>query len=335
MSLGTETRQIAVMVGWIGLIHFVVEAGIMGWFSGWNLTHPVIVEGLLDSTMLTVFSGPPIYWWVAKPFIVSAHNAEAALAKEVQVQATQAHQLEVALDNLQHTLDQNEELRNKLQHANEQTADVNERALQRIGADLHDGPTQLLTYSLLRLGKFAPVIESAIGANGKEELELMKVALTDTLTELRNLSLGLSLPQLDDATLEETIAKSVALHQEQTGSIVQTVVTELPAHVPQAVKVCVYRVVQESLTNAYRHGNAKGQKVACSYDDVLVLAISDQGPGFDIQAYNKDGLGLNGMRSRVEALGGSLVIDTGRDRGTRILALIDIENLLRRETAHV
>jgi signal transduction histidine kinase len=334
-DLSPETRQIALMVGWIGLIHFVVEAMIMALLSGGELSRPVIMEGLLDSTLLTLFSGPPIYIWVAKPFIISARNAEAALARELRVQAEQARQLEAALDNLRHSLDQNEELRNRLQTASEQAADVNERTLQKIGADLHDGPAQLLTYSLLRLGKFAPIIEAAQGEKGKQEHEHMRVALSDTLTELRNISLGLSLPQLDEATLEQTVAMAVTLHQEQTGTSVQLTTTELPERVPQSVKICVYRVVQESLSNAYRHGKGVNQKVACSFDNTLVLAVSDQGPGFDLQNYNRDGLGLSGMRSRVEALGGSLAVDTGPDRGTRLLVIIDLEAISQREREYV
>jgi signal transduction histidine kinase len=326
-AIGDETRQMVTMVGAIALIHFVIEAFIMGFLSNWNLTRHVIDEGLLDCTLLTALSSPPIYFWVARPFINSARNAEAALARELQIQADQARQLELALANLRHSLDQNEDLRNKLQHANEQTADVNERTLQRIGADLHDGPAQLLTYSLLRLGKFTPMLEAIEGAKGKEEVEYMRVALTDTLTEVRNISRGLSLPQLTESTLEEAIAMAVTLHEEQTGSKVQVLTIGLPDIVPQAVKVCVYRIIQESLANAYRHGGGIAQKVTCSFDTVLVLAISDHGPGFDVLNYNRDGLGLSGMRSRVEALGGSLAIDSGPDRGTRLLAIIDLQNL--------
>jgi signal transduction histidine kinase len=334
-NLAPETRQIGVMVGWIGLIHFVVEALIMALLSGGQLTRNVVMEGLLDSTLLTVFSGPPIYWWVAKPFIVSARNAEAEMERVIRNQAEQARRLEATLSDLQHSLDQNEVLRGRLQHSTEETADVNERTLQKIGADLHDGPAQLLTYSLLRLGKFAPLIEAIDGAKGKEEVEYMRVALTDTLTEIRNISRGLSLPQLDGATLEEAIAMAVTLHQEQTGTKVQVIAAGLPGPVPQAVKVCVYRVVQESLANAYKHGQAVSQKVTCSFDGPLILAVSDQGPGFDSQNYNKDGLGLSGMRSRVEALGGVLAVDTGPGHGTRVLVTINLENLKQREEAHV
>ena len=75
-DVGRETQQMLVMVGWIGLIHFFVEALIMGMLSGWQLSRTVVMEGLLDCVLLTVFSSPLIYVLVAKPFIVSARNAE-------------------------------------------------------------------------------------------------------------------------------------------------------------------------------------------------------------------------------------------------------------------
>jgi signal transduction histidine kinase len=334
-SLGAETRQIAMMVAAIALIHFVIEAFIMGLLSNWNLTRHVVVEGMIDCTLLTMLSSPPIYLWVARPFIVTARTSEAALARELQTQSNQAQQLEAALADLKQSLGQNEDLRLKLQQSNDQAADVNERTLQRIGGDLHDGPAQLLTYSLMRLGKFTPLVESIDGDKGKEELDYMRVALTDTLTEVRNISRGLSLPHLDDVTLAETVSLAVTLHREQTGSRVELVTTGLPQVVPQPVKVCAYRIVQESLTNAYRHGKGTNQKVVCSFDKVLNLEISDSGPGFDLKNYNRDGLGLSGMRSRVGALGGTLDVITAPGSGTLLRISIDIDKLRQRELINV
>lgn len=322
----TETNQMLVMVGWIGVIHFFVEALIMGMLSGWQLSRTVIMEGLLDCTLLTIFSSPLIYLLVAKPFIVSTNTAETALSQELQIRAQQTTKLETALATLSQTLEQNDELRNRLQKSNEKVADVNERTLQRIGADLHDGPAQLLTYSLMRLGKFSPVIESAGGEKGMDELRQMRAALADTLTEIRNISQGLSLPQLGAETLEGTIALAVTLHQERTGTKVEVATKKLPSDASQAQKVCVYRVVQESLANAYKHGKGTDQRVAAYMDKQLVVEISDTGPGFDPLTFNRDGLGLTGMRARVESLGGTLAIDSAPGRGTCVTVKIDSEN---------
>lgn len=332
MAAALGSNDMLVMVGWIGLIHFFVEAIIMGTLSGWQLTRPVIEEGLLDSTLLTLLSTPLIYAWVAKPFIHSARDAQSALSQEVRRQSDQATQLETTLASLSCTLGQNEELRAKLRRANEIASDVNERTLQRIGADLHDGPAQLLTYSLLRLGKFDAIIRAAGATEGDGEIEQMRVALADTLTEVRNISRGLSLPQLATATLEETISLAVILHQEQTGTKVEQEKRDLPKHASQAVKVCVYRVVQESLANASRHGQGVELKVSAHVDHQLIVEIEDKGRGFDPKNIDTTGLGITGMRARVEALGGTLKIDSKPECGARLTIKLDVNKNTDGET---
>lgn len=328
-----QTRQMLMMVWWIGIIHFLVEALIMATLSGWHLSRPVIMEGLLDSTLLTLLSTPLIYAWVAKPFITSANDAETALSHTIRDQAEQAATLESTLASLNRSLEQNEDLRIRLQQSNEKIAEINELTLQRIGADLHDGPAQLLTYSLLRLGKFAPIVRKAGRKKDADELSFVQVALTDTLTEVRNISRGLSLPQLSTATLGETIALAVTLHQEQTGTKVDLTTEDLPDNAAQALKVCVYRVVQESLANAYRHGQGRDQKVTAHSGTHLVLTVSDNGPGFDALNYNRDGLGLSGMRARVEALGGTMIIDSKVGSGTSLTIKLDLEHSQMRSAA--
>ncbi len=153
----------------------------------------------------------------------------------------------------------------------------------------------------------------------------MQSALSDTLTEVRNISRGLSLPQLNTATLKDVLNLAVTLHQEVTGTKVQTTFSGLPAEVTQAVKTCVYRVVQESLSNAYKHASAIDQKVSAFMDKDLVLVISDSGPGFS-KELPKRGLGLTGMQARVEALGGTLSIDTGDGTGTVLTVRLVVDH---------
>ena len=195
--------------------------------------------------------------------------------------------------------------------------------MQRISADLHDGPAQLLTYALLRLERLARIIEVTGDTCDGKELTYMRSALNDTLTELRNISQGLSLPKLSSVSLEETIRLAISLHQEQTGSRVELTTRQLPADAPQPLKACVYRVLQVSLSNAYKHALAKDQKVVAYVDKQFVLEVSDKGPGFD-PSEDYDGLGLTGMRARVESQGGVLTITSRKDQGTILTALLEI-----------
>jgi signal transduction histidine kinase len=232
----------------------------------------------------------------------------------------QQRQLTQQIGELEKLLTHNEELRQDLQRSNCRIAESNERILQRVGADLHDGPAQLLSFALLRLNKFLPPADAVAGGNRGEEIRRVRNALKDALMEVRNISTGLSLPRLGQASLHDTIALAVALHEDQTGSKVKLHTRKLPDVVPDSCKVCAYRFVQEALTNAYRHGGGRGQKVMAEGGDKLVISVSDQGPGFRSDLDDTAGLGLTGMRARVEAVGGELIIEPNTNPGARLTA---------------
>ena len=132
------TRELITMVGKIAFIVFTIEVLItLTVFSGGELNGKIVQDGLLDGTILTLFASPFIYWWVARPFAEAARTARAELVEQ--------------LSETRRLLDQNEKLRASLQKMSENAAEINERILQKIGADLHDGAAQLLSFSLLKL----------------------------------------------------------------------------------------------------------------------------------------------------------------------------------------
>jgi signal transduction histidine kinase len=89
-----------------------------------------------------------------------------------------------------------------------------------------------------------------------------------------------------------------------------------------AQQTCVYRVVQEALTNCARHANAKTVHVSVSAeDDNIQLIIRDDGAGF-VSDSVKGGLGLLSIRERVEGLNGSLVISSSPNKGTVLQVVI-------------
>jgi len=93
------------------------------------------------------------------------------------------------------------------------------------------------------------------------------------------------------------------------------------------VGIHLYRLVQEALTNVGKHAQVDCARVALGYEDgVIRLAVEDDGAGFDAAAPHKaaapQGLGLIGMRERIDQLGGRLAITSQVGQGTRVLALI-------------
>jgi len=98
---------------------------------------------------------------------------------------------------------------------------------------------------------------------------------------------------------------------------------------PDAVKTCVYRVVQEALHNAEKHSGAKVVKVSVrQYPDRLAAEIEDNGCGFAVDKQGRpsrrSGLGLLGMRERAAIAGGTLVVDSAPGRGTRVALVIPV-----------
>jgi signal transduction histidine kinase len=87
----------------------------------------------------------------------------------------------------------------------------------------------------------------------------------------------------------------------------------------ERVSTCIYRVVQEALTNCARHANARSVRVVIHGKGNLVhLAIQDDGIGFDLSD-KTDGLGIVGIKERVQDLGGSVRITSEAHRGTLLL----------------
>ena len=231
--------------------------------------------------------------------------------------------LEQRISELSRLLSQNELLRNRLQQASRRTVEINESYLRRISADLHDGPAQLLSLALLRLDALEPAFEQLASKDmGDSEIQIVRSALTDAITEIRDLCSGLTLPELDNLSPERLLVHAVNAHQRRTGSKVILDIESAPRRLAKSIKICLFRFVQETLNNAFRHAGGKGLKLTCRYDEgLLEVTVSDTGPGFDPSVSDKAAgrLGLPGLHERIQSLGGRLKIDSHPGTGSRIV----------------
>lgn len=219
---------------------------------------------------------------------------------------------------------QNASLQGKISLANQEFSTINELTHRRLGADLHDGPAQLLTLILLRLDELAELREQ--GSTDSDALETIRSAAQESLQEIRNISRGLALPEINDLSLEEELQLVVQRHEQRTDSKVSLNLGQLPENLPLPYKICIYRLVQEALNNAYHHAGGKQQQVSADYRaGRLTVQVEDAGGGIaeadlQAQARGRSRLGLVGMRYRVESLGGAFSIESAPARGTRIKA---------------
>src|SRR3984893_16120860 len=202
------------------------------------------------------------------------------------------------------------------------SVETSERFLRRVGADLHDGPAQLISLALLRLDNLRPPL--ATEHSKSDEFEKIRAVLQDCLRELRHLAAGLAPPHLDNLPLRKVFELAIRQHEQRTGTAVNATIGALPAWTPSLLKVCIYRFVQEGLNNAYRHAAGAGQAVhVVGSGDALTVEVADSGPGFSSSS-SGDGLGLAGLRDRVESLGGKFSLETELGSGTRLRASFQV-----------
>jgi signal transduction histidine kinase len=233
----------------------------------------------------------------------------------------QQHELEDQVIQLSELLHQNETLHRRVRRAAARTTSLNERFLRQISSDLHDGPTQDLALALLRID---PLSDSVQNKQNIEDISkdfiTIQNALESAMKELKTISSGLRLPELDKMTPEDVIFRAVREYEKKSRKKVSIDLEDIPKTVGMSVKITLYRVIQEALNNGLRHSGGKDQVVKSrGVKDILEIEIGDSGPGFNPQTIDLDGhLGLAGMRERVEVLGGRFQIESSEKGGTKV-----------------
>jgi signal transduction histidine kinase len=245
--------------------------------------------------------------------------------------ATQRLSLEQRVDELFGALNHNEELRQNLIQATRRTGETNERLLRRVGAELHDGPAQLVGLTLLRFDAIHPA-ETTLSLTEKTNIfEILRGALVDAIDEIRNISSDIAPPHLGDMKLETALELAVRNHEKRTGTSVKRQFGTYPDTIPSIIKICLYRFTQEGLNNAFKHASGRGQMVdAAFHEGVICVEVCDEGPGVDAADIGRsNGLGLAGLRDRVESLDGSLEFKSVPGFGTKLIAKFYIDREVR------
>ncbi len=191
---------------------------------------------------------------------------------------------------------------------------------RKLSRELHDHVGQMLTalrMSLARAERAADDRRDAAFADAR--------ALTDELLQtVRDLSLGLRPSMLDDFGLTPALEWLVRDTQRRSSLAVRLSVSGPAATLNDEVRTCVYRIVQEALTNCIRHAAARQIEVAVMvHDREVVVDVSDDGRGMP-DGGGARGLGLVGLEERARELHGSLEVETSAGRGTRIRARVPL-----------
>ncbi|MCA1647060.1 MAG: sensor histidine kinase [Chloroflexi bacterium] len=227
----------------------------------------------------------------------------------------QQHALQEQVQELRSVLDQNARLHARVRLAAGRTTALNEQALRRISADLHDGPGQALALALLRLDALQSPADRS-----PSDFATVRGAVRDALSEIRSISAGLRVPELGPLNIGAVVERAIADHERRTGKRVQRRIEGSLAPAPLDIKIALLRTVQEALSNATRHGGGEGLLVHwCTTSDDVSLEVFDRGSGFDTNAIERSGgLGIIGMRERAELLGGSFELRSEIGVGTTV-----------------
>lgn len=208
----------------------------------------------------------------------------------------------------------------ELRRLSQQLVRAQEEERRVLSRDLHDQVGQVLTALRISLGNLELFTQEA-GPGARQEVDLAKRLLSQALRSTRDLAMGLRPAMLDDLGLEAALEWHARQHAKICGVPVALDIQGCLNQLSEEQRTCIYRIVQEALNNAAKHAQAKNitVKISCKAGEVVV-DIKDDGVGFQSAHENGRGLGLLGMRERVEQLGGNLMIESSSEQGTSLSA---------------
>jgi PAS domain S-box-containing protein len=200
---------------------------------------------------------------------------------------------------------------------------VMEEEKRKIARDLHDETSQVLA-------SLSAHLEAAIGtlpAEADKTRAILRKAQTLSvmvLDELHKLIYELRPSLLDELGLVAAIGSLIDSHLKAAGVKVRFRATGAVKRLPASLEIALFRVIQEAFNNIVKHAHADNTHIVMHFKkDSVTIRIKDDGVGFDVQeaisSKNRPhGLGLLGMRERIELMNGSLVIDSSPGHGTKI-----------------
>ncbi len=211
----------------------------------------------------------------------------------------------------------------------ERIIDVREREEQRIGRDLHDGLGQHLT-GIAFLSRL--LSQRLTGKSLPEAAEATKIEelVNDATRQARELASGLSPVAVDAGGLASGL-QALAGETQDIFHIVCAFACETPVEIKDAsVATSLYRIAQEAVTNALKHGKARQIRIELSVvGGSLRMLVEDNGTGFSGLSPAGEGMGLQSMRYRARMIGASLDIGPGERGGTSVTCVL--LNYLRSE----
>lgn len=195
---------------------------------------------------------------------------------------------------------------------------VSDAEKNRIGSDLHDGLGQYLT----GISCLSAALRDKLQVNGRSEAEeaaTISTLVQEAIAQTRALARGLCPVQLETSGLDDAL-EDLTSQVQRLHNIECTFLPSGPIGICEtSVAIHIYRIAQEAINNAVKHAGAKRITVTLDFSkENKFLCIEDDGCGFDPEAEQGPSSGLRLMPYRAAMFGGSLVISSQPDAGTRV-----------------
>jgi GAF domain-containing protein/anti-sigma regulatory factor (Ser/Thr protein kinase) len=218
----------------------------------------------------------------------------------------------------------------------------------RLARDMHDGVAQNLAYLLIQVDRCLNMVEE--GGKLEQQLEQISALLKQNIEEIRRNIFDLRPVELEGKSLFEVLKNFVTEFGQRWNIKTTCIVGNEFVEVSPEVESSLYRILQEALSNARQHARCTQLSVKVAFKDNqwVTLEVQDNGHGFDRdqvgqesyrvrsgqfiehqsqnrpKARRRSGLGLISMRERAQQVGGQLIVDSQRDQGTRIFAMLPL-----------
>jgi two-component system sensor histidine kinase DegS len=248
--------------------------------------------------------------------------------KELYVLNHFLHIAAIAIENF-FMVEEIREKRKELRLLNEKMVSIQEDERKRLASDIHDGVAQALTAIGYKLEICKEISKKEDGLLLDQLNELLRIVY-ETVGISREMITNLRPDLIDNIGLIAALRHFFKMCKDEKGI---SVLAYLPkkCHVPPKLKICMFRVVQEALSNVYKHASIKIVTVSLRKTRAhIVLTISDSGKGFDTSSgmpwvNNPEKFGLLSMKERIEAVNGLFLIESGINRGCRIEAKFPVK----------
>ncbi|HYA17136.1 MAG TPA: histidine kinase [Bryobacteraceae bacterium] len=213
------------------------------------------------------------------------------------------------------------EAQNELRNLSQQLVHAQEEERRSLSRELHDQVGQLLTAVRIGIGN----LEESLGACPEKvslQIDQTRRIVEQALRSVRDLAMGLRPAMLDDLGLGAALEWQARQHSRLCGVPVNVNLEGSLEDLTDEQRTCIYRVVQEALTNIARHANATDIRVeVANRGGLLSIMVRDNGKGFDAKQPAR-GLGIVGIKERVRQLGGHVSVDSSAGNGTSLVAVI-------------